>query len=312
MKILNSSFKSILLVYILLLKLTLGLSTPSYQFKHFNINNGLSQNTVSSIFQDKEGYMWFGTKDGLNRFDGVSFKIFRLSSENKLNDNVFRVIVQDKDDNIWLGTDDGVYIYNPQLESFKFFDTKTKDNDSIRGLISDMIIDTDGDVWISVEEKKVFMYNYETNELDLYIIESEKGGLKGLSLFEDKDYGVWVFPYSRPIHRIDKNRKVVSEFKLKPDNSEIYQTGEINSVIADGNNLLVGTSQKGLIKIDIIDRTISNILSTDKSGNPIFARDLLRINETIWIASESGIYFFNIYTGELENLKFDPSLSTSL
>lgn len=290
----------------------MGYSNPSYQFKHFNINNGLSQNTVSSIFQDKEGYMWFGTKDGLNRFDGESFKIFRLSSENKLNDNVFRVIVQDRDDNIWLGTDDGIYIYNPRLESFKFFDTKTKDNDSIRGLISDMIIDTDGDIWISVEEKKVFMYNYETNELDLYTIESEKGGLKGLSLFEDTGFGVWVFPYSRPIHRIDKNRKVVREFTLKPNNSEIYQTGEITSVIADGNSLLIGTSQKGLIKIDIIDRTISNILSTDKSGNPIFVRDLLRIDETIWIASESGIYFFNIYTGELENLKFDPSLSTSL
>ena len=209
MKNLTPYFSRILLLQIFILKLATGLSNPSDQFKHFNINNGLSQNTVSSIFQDKQGYMWFGTKDGLNRFDGESFKIFRLSSENKLKDNVFRVIVQDNDDNIWLGTDDGVYIYDPQLESFIFFDLKTADNDSIHGLISDMIIDSDGDVWISVEEKKVFMYDYESKELDLYIIESDKGGLKGISLCEDKGYGVWVFPYSRPINRIDKKRKVI-------------------------------------------------------------------------------------------------------
>ena len=89
MKNLPPYFSRILLLQILILKLATGLSNPSYQFKHFNINNGLSQNTVSSIFQDKQGYMWFGTKDGLNRFDGESFKIFRLSSENNSENIVF-------------------------------------------------------------------------------------------------------------------------------------------------------------------------------------------------------------------------------
>ena len=302
----------ILLIQLLLFHIIVGFSKPSFQFRHFNINNGLSQNTVSCIYQDKQGFMWFGTKDGLNRFDGESFKIFRLSTENELKDNVFRSIVQDNNDKIWLGTDDGVYIYNPLAESFDFFNSKTDKNDSITGLISHIIIDTDGDVWISVEEKGVFMYDIETQQLDFYAVETTKGDLKGIRLCEDRGNGVWVFPYSKPIFQIDKKRRKIKEFILKPDNSELYHTGEVSTVIAEGNNLLIGTSQKGLLRIDVLNKTLKNILSSDTNGNPIFIRDILKINDNLWIASESGIYFYNLYTGDLENLKYNPSLSTSL
>lgn len=87
---------------------------PSYSFKHYNINNGLSQNTVHAIFQDKLGFMWFGTKDGLNRFDGTLFKIYKFSPGENLRDNVFHRILQDKQDNLWVGTDDGIYIYDSE------------------------------------------------------------------------------------------------------------------------------------------------------------------------------------------------------
>src|SRR5690554_7150825 len=79
-----------------------------YSFKHYNINNGLSQNSVHFIFQDSLGFMWFGTKDGLNRFDGTSFKTFRFSPDGILSDNVFNRIIQDSGNNIWLSTKKGV------------------------------------------------------------------------------------------------------------------------------------------------------------------------------------------------------------
>ena len=128
----------------------------NYSFKHYNINNGLSQNTVHCILQDKTGFMWFGTKDGLNRFDGTSFKVFKFSLEGELRNNVFHHILEDEKGNIWVATEGGIYIYDPSLEEFKRCNPATRNNVSLEGWISDFVQDLDGDIWISIQEKGVF------------------------------------------------------------------------------------------------------------------------------------------------------------
>src|SRR5690554_7882322 len=105
-----------------------------YSFKHYNINNGLSQNSVHFIFQDSLGFMWFGTKDGLNRFDGSSFKTFRFSPDGVLKDNIFYHILEDKEGNIWVTTDGGIYIYDPGKERFRHFEAMTRYDPSLEGM----------------------------------------------------------------------------------------------------------------------------------------------------------------------------------
>ena len=84
-----------------------------------DIQDGLSQNTVNAILQDKQGFMWFGTKDGLNRFDGLSFRIFKKENS-ALGNNFITALHEDKEGNIWVGTDAGVYVYNPLLEDLQY------------------------------------------------------------------------------------------------------------------------------------------------------------------------------------------------
>lgn len=141
----------LLIVLLTVLAVNTGLlyGNSSYKLKNYNINNGLSQNTVYAIFQDNQGFMWFGTKDGLNRFDGTSFKIFKFSPEGILMDNVFHCIVQDRNDKLWVATDDGVYIFDPYREEFSRFENITADGRSVQGFIPDMVVDKDGDIWIA-------------------------------------------------------------------------------------------------------------------------------------------------------------------
>lgn len=87
-------------------------NTVHYYFRTVDIRNGLSQNSVNCIFQDKKGFMWFGTKDGLSRYDGLSFRIYNNENSN-LGRNFITVLYEDSKGNIWVGTDGGLYIYNP-------------------------------------------------------------------------------------------------------------------------------------------------------------------------------------------------------
>ena len=78
-----------------------------YYFRTMDIRNGLSQNTVYQILQDRKGFMWFGTKDGLNRYDGLSFRVYKKENSG-LGKNFITALYEDRRGNIWIGTDGGV------------------------------------------------------------------------------------------------------------------------------------------------------------------------------------------------------------
>ncbi|MFC2126862.1 two-component regulator propeller domain-containing protein [Bacteroidota bacterium] len=97
-------------------------------FKKFTTKNGLSQSSVIAIIQDSKGYLWFGTRDGLNKFDGISFIKFRHNSEDKnsLSHSWVTCIFEDKDANIWVGTKNGLNLFNPKKNNFTQIKTHSK------------------------------------------------------------------------------------------------------------------------------------------------------------------------------------------
>jgi ligand-binding sensor domain-containing protein len=285
-----------------------------YSFKHYNTNNGLSQNSVRTILQDSLGFMWFGTKDGLNRFDGTTFKLFKFSPDGILSDNVFNRIIQDSGNNIWLSTDEGVYIYNQYREHFHLFDRKTNDNDSVSGVVTDMVADEDGDIWMSVEGKGVFHYNQADDLLNFYSIPIVEDGMKMVCLYPDNDKGIWVFPYSSLIIYIDKVKEEVSQFNLEDDPELLLETGEVLDVYSDLNNiLLLATSQKGLVAINTVNKTHKILLDKDANEQPLFVRTIERVDpNTLWIGTESGIFILSTSSNNITNLRHNPAIPNSL
>lgn len=314
----NNIIKAISCLFLLFFSISehsLYAFSKEYCFKHYTINNGLSQNTVYTIFQDRQGFMWFGTKDGLNRFDGNTFKTFRFPLDSDLSDSVFRRILQTPDQNLWVATDQGVYIYNPKKETFTRFSKQTDDHKSIAGRVSDMVADNDGDIWIAVEEKGVFHYTLRTGKLLFYpITQNKKGSLNLLTLCAGKNGDIWVLPYAQLFLRINKKTKSISKFSLPSAPQLLYQLGEVSAaVITPFNELILATSQKGVISINTLSGTYKTLLEKDNQGNTLFARALLPLNgNTLWIGTESGIYIYNTASGQYTNLKHDHAIAHSL
>ena len=110
--------KIILSLFFVLLHSVLSYAYNQFSFVKYQVENGLSHNTVWYTIQDHQGFMWFGTSDGLNRFDGKNFKIFRHipKDSTSLGNNIVRTIFEDERQNLWVGTNRGIYIFNSQQE----------------------------------------------------------------------------------------------------------------------------------------------------------------------------------------------------
>lgn len=111
------------LIFLLFFPTWLNAQEAGLTFHHLNEKDGLSDNLVNAFLKDSRGLIWIGTKNGLNRFDGVHFYIFRKSKQpNSINDNTILDLCEDQQGCIWGGTNRGVFRYDPALNRFRNFD----------------------------------------------------------------------------------------------------------------------------------------------------------------------------------------------
>lgn len=129
---------------------------PKYlSFDLLTINDGLSQGMVNSMVQDHFGFMWFGTKDGLNRYDGYHFVIYRHNptDSNSLSDNFIQQVFEDSNGRLWIGTSDhGVDLFNRETGMFTHFRHNEKNQNTLSDdRIECITEDRDGAIWISTQ-----------------------------------------------------------------------------------------------------------------------------------------------------------------
>lgn len=267
--------------------------SQEYYFKHYNVEDGLSNNTVLSSIQDKDGFIWFGTKDGLNRFDGYRFKTFRSGKNPKtsLGINYIQSLHEFKDF-IWVGTDKGLYSYNKKLEKFNFI------NDAINDRINDIDNDLNGNLWF-ISYGNLVKYNVTSKETTLF---NGKNAFSATSITCDKNGVIWVSS-SDALYRY-------SEATLSFDKIEVQlsSTPFVITVIYAINNysVLIGTKDHGVFKYDnLTDKTVPFINGDNK---PIFVRQLNKSNNNeLWIASESGVLIYNLKSKAIKSLHKSPS-----
>ena len=181
-----------LLILPLLLNSVLNFGQNQNMLKQFlTVEEGLSHNEVTSIVQDNDGFIWIGTRGGLNRYDGYEFKVFNQipgDSNSLVNPSIESLFVDSKG-NIWIGTKSGgVSKYNPYLETFKNIISNYKNSSNF--LPSNRILsffeDRKGKIWIGTWQNGVTVYDEKNNTSEKYL----NGTVN--SIIETSDGIIWV------------------------------------------------------------------------------------------------------------------------
>lgn len=159
-----------------------------YTFSQLTVENGLSQISVTSIFQDSNGLMWFGTRNGLNSYDGYQFDVYQSQATDSttISDNHIYAIVEDANKDLWIGTNNGLNRYNAQQDTFTryFVDSKITNN-----LIAALCVDQDQRLWIGTT-KGLYLYSAESDNFKHFLLDDQLTGntINSLQSFDNKLY----------------------------------------------------------------------------------------------------------------------------
>jgi len=267
-----------------------------YYFNHYQINEGLSNNAVICSMQDSYGFLWFGTKDGLNRFDGNSFKHFDASAsdKNSLGGNNIISLKEDFKKRIWIGTDQGIYCYNPIDEQFKLLSKQFEHAD-----VPVIITDQRKRIWF-ISNGMLYYHNLINNEIkqittsDLYItaVSCTKNGTIFYGTPEGKIF---------QINSSDKP-SLLLDFQVKYGSKDWFSIEKITE--NRKGELMIGTSKSGVYTYDFKEKTLKPMLGPDRLKQFLYVRDILQPNDTeYWFATESGLFIYQIADQSFINIQ---------
>lgn len=256
---------------------------------------GLSHNTVYCIYQDRLGFMWFGTRYGLNRYDGNEFRIYHHTDDDgSIGGEYIQCIEEDANGCLWIGTDNGVSIYDPWTDQFSPFDVATADGRRVDGFVSDLCFTNEGNLWI-ISGDNLFCYSNGVLSIANDVVSQTGTGGHVHTLYYHRGY-LHIALSDGIICSEDGGETFqrVAEYSFQPSVLSEYGPG----------SMLVGTRADGLYAVDF--RTGELTLVPMPAGSPYDASQfypytITRLDsETFLIGSEWGL--FSLENGELSPL----------
>lgn len=184
-----------LLFYLFLSIQVFSVENTNFHFRKIQVDEGLSENTIYCILQDSKGFMWFGTKDGLNRYDGSNFRVFRHNEFNpfSIGNNFIRSMVEDKNHLLYIGTDAGLYVMNMISETFTRLALETDEGTRVSTAVNSLFIDKDGKIWIGSMYQGVFLYDPIKKKLSHITTKAHSFTQNVIwSIYGDRSGTIWV------------------------------------------------------------------------------------------------------------------------
>ncbi|QQS36648.1 MAG: helix-turn-helix domain-containing protein [Ignavibacteriales bacterium] len=295
-------------------------------FKYLTTENGLSNNTVYDLVQDKTGFLWFATEDGLNRYDGYEFKIFRHDPTNKnsISDNSIWSLREDSKGNIWIGTRNGwLNCYDPVKNNFRKWRIRSEQLET--NAITFLMEDNQNNIWIGTYRGGLYKFNTITEKIDHWYHKPEdKNSLSNnyvSSILEDKTGNIWISTYNglnkfNPSRSIDKFEKYFS----LPGNSNSISDNIVwylTQSTLDPGLIWIGTAN-GLSSYNIYDNKFSRYNIPNKNnlqfgtGAGSVIEEVIDRDTVLWIDSYAGLIKLNITDNKFERFTSEKRLNGNL
>jgi ligand-binding sensor domain-containing protein len=255
-----------------------------------------------SCIQDRRDFIWFGTKEGLTRFDGFQFKIFihNPSVSNSLMNNFITAICEDGNGWIWIGTPEGICYYMPDNDCFG---TIGSEDLKIGEIVYDVIADKNNFIWIATPSA-IFKYNKESKKLSSY---------PAGEYFSARNIDITNAGTDGKIYKYDARIDNFTGYNILTE-KEISTSVRLENILDAGiYGLIVASDKEGLRLFEPNTGKVTTLFEKDNIWQNIIIRTIYLFNEEeIWIGSESGIYIYNLKTGYVENLQMVPTDPFSL
>ncbi len=284
------------------------------RFRRYGSETGISQNDINTILQDRRGFIWLGTQDGLNRFDGIQFKIFRpLAGDSfSLSSQYIQSAVEGREGRLWLGTDGGgLNVYDPATERFSCYRHDPRSPASLAAdRINTLFVDRQGRLWVGTSNGlDLFLpasgtfIHYKNNPRDT----SSLGSDVVTCLHEDSSGTLWVGTDNGGLNRLDpRSGRFVRSFERMTVNAVLSQ-GDTGLWVGTDDGLIWMDRASGRIvtyrndpeRPDSLERGAVSSLVRDRAGN-------------LWIGTDNGLDRMDPKTAAFIHYRNDPSYPTSL
>ncbi|MCX6566207.1 MAG: response regulator [Candidatus Aminicenantes bacterium] len=295
--------------------------TAGLQFGHLTILDGMSQGSAMAIVQDERGFLWIGTEDGLNRYDGYNFKIYRPSAEsNTISDSLVNTLFLDSQKTLWIGTMKGLNRYNQDRDDFTQFHANPGNPKSLsHNNITSIAEDAAGTLWFGTAGGGLNAYDRQTGTFRVFL--NDRNNPKSLShneinsLYLDSRNYLWVGTVDG-LNRFDPRSGECVRFLHDPANANSLSHNRVLALFQDEDGTLwVGTAN-GLNRFDQTTGRIarySNSTRNPRSLSNNYVTEIFRDRlKRLWVGTQDGLNLYDDATGDFTVIRNDPTDPKSL
>ena len=273
----------------------------SMRFQHTSQEQGLSQSYVYAIVQDQTGFMWFGTQNGLNRFDGFEFEVHARDPNDPatLSDETVRTMLRDRSGVLWIGTDaGGLSRFDSVNRTFTNYLHDPENPDSIgNNRVRVIYEDSDGVLWIGTDGAGLNRFERDAGTFAHYLNDpSDAGSLPSnhvWSIADDSDGALWVAT-DQGLSRLERGSSTFVHFQHDPDDPGSISDNQVRVLYRDADDVIwAGTENGGLNRFDRDSRTFERFVHDAADNSSISANRVNAIHQdrdgVLWVGTVQGL-----------------------